>query len=160
MQKNNVFFLYVFILFVITAVMATIPDYNWDMLPYMSVIEKMDGVKSFDQIHSTTYQTAQKNLPNKKYNDLVDPKDKYRKKMAEDANAFETQLPFFDIKPIYLISAFLFYKLGISLTYATVLSSLIAFFFINLLSFVWLRKFNFSPKIFVAALIITCALSI
>jgi hypothetical protein len=122
------------------------------MLPYMAVIQKMDGVKSFTQIHTNTYKTAQQNLSEKKYNELINPHDKYRKKMAESASAFETQLPFFDIKPAYLIIAFLFYKIGVSLTYATVLPSLIAYFFINLVSFIWLKKFNLPFKILIPAL--------
>ncbi|HVX25623.1 MAG TPA: hypothetical protein VHB70_04740 [Parafilimonas sp.] len=160
MAKRKFIYLYALIIFAITVVLGTVPDYNWDMLPYMSIVQKMDGVSSFDQIHETTYSTAQKNLPPKKYKDLVDARDPYRKKMAEDANAFKTQLSFFDIKPVYLIIIFLFYKLGISLTYATVLPSLISFFFINLLSYFWYRKFNLSFKNLIAVLLVACAISI
>jgi hypothetical protein len=146
MKDNRFFITYLFVISAITVLLAFYPDYNWDMLPYMSIIQKMDGAKSFDKIHQTTYNTAQQNLPAEKYNDLVDYRSKYRKMMAENAAAFETQLPFFDIKPIYLISAFIFYKIGVSLTYATVLPSLISYFLINLVSFSWCKKFNLSFK--------------
>ena len=115
MRKNYFLFLYTFIILALALILAAKPDYNWDMLPYMAVLEKMDGVKSFNQIHQDVYARAKKNLPPGKYNELIDQHDNYRKKMAENAYAFETQLPFFDIKPIYLITAFIFYKIGVSL---------------------------------------------
>jgi hypothetical protein len=80
--------------------------------------------------------------------------------MAEDAAAFETQLPFFDIKPAYLISAFIFYKIGVGLTYATVLPSLIAYFFINLVSFIWLKKISLPFKILIPALLLICIITV
>ncbi len=90
----------------------------------------------------------------KKYNDLVDVNDNYRKLMAENASAFKTQLPFFDVKPIYLLSAFIFYKIGVNLTYATVLPSIISYFLINVISFFWCKKFNLPFKALIAALLV------
>jgi hypothetical protein len=120
----------------------------------------MDGVKSFNIIHADVYETAQKNLPAKKYNNLINPKDKYRIKMAEDAAAFETQLPFFNIKPVYLIMIFIFFKLGTSLTYATLVPSLIAFFFMNLVAYFWCKKFSLSPAAFAIVLTLICIATI
>lgn len=151
---------YIFFILGLTIMLALKPDYNWDMLPYMAILEKMNGVKPFSRVHENVYFNAQKNLPQKKYKELVDIKDKYRTKMAADAFAFETQLPYFDIKPVYLISAFVFYKIGFSLAYATVLPSLISFAFINFISFVWLKKFSLSFKALLAALLLICCLAI
>lgn len=150
---------YICLLLIVTVALSFFPGYNWDMLPYMALIQKMDGVKNFDQVHSTVYTTVKKELPKKKYEDLVDPKEPYRVKMQNNAAAFQSQLPFFDIKPIYLLIAFIFYKLGVSLSYATVLPSVISFFFINLVSFYWCRNFNFSTKTSAAILSLICILT-
>lgn len=159
MKKPLFLPVYLFLLLTVTVGLGFFPGYNWDMLPYMALIKKMDGVKNFDQIHSTVYNTVQKNLPKKKYEDLVDPAQPYRVKMQKDAAAFESQLPFFDIKPIYLLIAFIFYKLGVSLSYATVLPSVVSFFFINVVSFFWCRKFNLPTNISVLILILICIVS-
>lgn len=160
MKGCRFFIAYVLLIFIITIVLALKPDYNWDMLPYMAIIEKMDGIKSFDQIHSDVYNTAKKNLPPKKYNVIADSNDRYRKKMLEDAMAFEKQLPFFDVKPVYLFFAFILYKIGVSLTYATALPSLISYFFINLVSFFWCKKFNLSSRVFIFFLGLICIITI
>lgn len=158
--KNKLFFpVYIFCILAITILLGLRPNYNWDMLPYMFIIQKMDGIKSSSQIHANIYEAAQQNLSEKKYNELINPHNNYRKKMAEDAAAFEKQLPFFDIKPAYLISAFTFYKMGVGLTFATVLPSLIAYFFINLVSFIWLKKLGLSFKILIPALLIICIIT-
>ena len=86
------------------------------------------------------YTEVRKNISQKKYADLINAKDVYRKKMAENAYAFNTQLSYYTVKPIYLLSAYLFYKIGFSLIDSTFLPSLISFFLINIISFFWISK--------------------
>lgn len=160
MKSARFFTIYISVILLATIILAFKPDYNWDMLPYMAILEKMDGVKSFDQIHADVYSQAEKRLPKDKYAALVNEKEKYRKIMAENASAFETQLPFFDIKPVYLFLAFIFYKIGVSLTYATVLPSLISYFFINVISFFWCKKLNLPFKTLITALLFIGVLTI
>jgi hypothetical protein len=160
MKSTRFFSIYISVILLATIALAFKPDYNWDMLPYMAILEKMDGVKSFDQVHADIYNQAEKKLTKDKYAPLVNEKDKYRKLMAENASAFEMQLPFFDIKPVYLFIAFIFYKIGVSLTYATVLPSLISYFFINVISFLWCKKFNLPFKALITALFFIGVLTI
>ena len=152
--------IYFLILLALTTALAFKPGYNWDMLPYMAITEKIDGVNPFNKIHEDVYNNAKKNLSSKRYNSLTDTANAYRKKMFENADAFQTQLPFFYIKPVYLISVYIFYKLGVALTYATIMPSLIAFVCINLLAYFWFRRFRLSFPAFITALVLVCVITI
>ena len=44
---------YIIVILAITIIMSFNPDYNWDMLPYMAILKKMDGVKSVDEVHKS-----------------------------------------------------------------------------------------------------------
>jgi hypothetical protein len=159
-MKNKFSLIYFLLLLTLTIALAFKPGYNWDMLPYMAITEKIDGVKPFDKIHADVYSNAKKNLSSKRYHSLTDTANAYRKKMFEDADAFQTQLPFFNIKPLYLISVYIFYKLGAALTYATIIPSLIAFLCMNVLAYFWCRRFRLSFPALIIALMLVCVITI
>ena len=46
-MKNKFALAYILILLALTIALALKPGYNWDMLPYMAITEKIDGVKPF-----------------------------------------------------------------------------------------------------------------
>ena len=61
----------VFVLYFISLIPACIfafkkPQYNWDMLPYMASVIKIDH-SNIDAIHTITYQSAKENIPADKY---------------------------------------------------------------------------------------------
>jgi hypothetical protein len=150
---------YIFIVVSLTAIFAFKPAYNWDMLAYMAIIQKIDGIDSLSQLHARTYSEAKNNLPVNKYDALVNSNDPYRKKMAENANAFNSQLVFYTVKPIYLLAAYLFYKIGFGLIASTFLPSLISFFFINMFSFFWISKLTVQFKARLIMLLFICAVT-
>lgn len=116
------------------------PAYNFDMLGYMALVIKMDQPDSIEQIHQTTYSVARENLPVEEYSKLTQTPS-YRKKFEVEASEFEKILPNYVVKPLYLWTCWLFYKTGISLPMATVLPSIISYFFLGLLLFHWLGKY-------------------
>ncbi len=114
------------------------PRYNWDMLPYMAVVLGYDHT---EDVHRQIYSTAKKEIPQQAFHQLTDSTNKYRWSVFQSAQIFTLQLPYYVVKPLYTGLAFIFYKSGIPLTKATVLPSLISFFFIGILFFYWLQKY-------------------
>ncbi len=116
------------------------PLYNWDMLAYMAIVE---GAENSDPvvIHNKVYDEARRHVPADAYARLVDTLHPVRKQMLTDAAAFNKQLVYYTVKPLYTGLVYVFYKAGISLTAATVLPSVIAYFFTGVLLFYWLAKY-------------------
>lgn len=156
--KDKIFALLIYIVFLLCMLPVAVfffkhPAYNWDMLGYMAVIVKMDGTKDINDIHSITYNSAKMNIPTKAYQKLVESPP-YRVRFANDASYFEKILPIYVVKPLYVWSAFLFYKTGFTLPIATVIPSIIAFFLIGLLLFHWLKRYLNAAIAFSGALFI------
>jgi len=134
----------VFILYFICLIPACLfafkkPQYNWDMLPYMASVIKIDH-SNIDSIHTLTYQSAKENIPSDKYESLINT-NAYSKKMAKSAIEFNDQLPFYIIKPLYIGCIYLFYKAGFSLPKSTVLPSILFYLLSCLLLFLWVSKY-------------------
>lgn len=139
--KNAVFFfIYVGCLSLICLFAYKRPSYNWDMLPYMAIVLKMDH-QGWDatSTHNAAYNIAKQKIPSKEYGYLI--QGPYREKMAQEPTAFNAQLPFYAVKPLYLSMIYLFYKAGIDLPIATTIPSILAYFFMGLLLFYWMKEY-------------------
>jgi hypothetical protein len=110
------------------------------MLGYMACAVSIDE-PDIDSIHAITYEAAKAELPSRDYHQLIDPANPYREKNLTDADYFNQQLPLYRIKPLYIFIIYLFYKMGISLTTATLLPSLLGFIGIGLILFFWMSGF-------------------
>lgn len=129
------------------------PYYNWDMLPYMAIVLKIDQPHlNVKDIHTLTYHIASQQVPGPEYGYLI--QSTYRERMAKDAAAFYGQLPFYTVKPLYIGMIYLFYKTGFPLTKSTVFPSIIAYFLMGLLLLYWLRKYIELPFSFLGSLLI------
>lgn len=115
------------------------PAYNWDILPYMGVVLSYELPPS--SVHEQVYAIAKEQVPRGAYALLTDSTHRHRGLMAKDPAEFTLHLPFYLVKPLYTRMAYLFYKAGVSLTRATVLPSLIAYFLICLLLLHWLLQY-------------------
>lgn len=133
------------------------PACNWDMLGYMALIVKMDGVKDIQKIHEITFSNAKENIPLNKYQKLVEEQP-HRVKFASDPFYFEKILPIHVVKPLYVRSAFLFYKMGFTLPLATVMPSIIAYLFIGVFLFYWLAKYLKTGIAFLGGIFISYSL--
>ncbi len=129
------------------------PLYNWDMLPYSALVLKMDGADA-KTAFAHTYESAKENVPPGPYHLLTDSTNAYRYTLANNAGAFNEQLPFYVVKPLYISLAYLAYKAGFSLPQATLVPSFISYLLIGLLFFHWLSLYlHFSISFFVSLLI-------
>ena len=129
------------------------PSNNWDMLGYIAIVMRIDGVKDVKEIHQVTYTSVKKNIPEKDYKQLVDSSG-VRAKFASDPLLFEKILPIHVVKPLYILFVYFAYKAGFDLPAATVMPSLIAYSLIGLLLFHWLKKLMRKAIAFFAALLI------
>ena len=127
------------------------PYYNWDMLPYMALVLKMD-YKDSVTVHKMTFSIAETNIPSTEYGDLT--RGEYRKRMVENPADFYSQLPFYVVKPFYIWVVYFFYKTGFSLPMSTVLPSILSYLLIGSLLFHWLKKYLNIHFAFPAALFI------
>ena len=129
------------------------PLYNWDMLPYTALVLRLDGHSS-SEAHTLAYSLVQKSLPADDYRKLTDSNHVYRSVMMTDARAFERDLPFYVIKPLYIGLAYVFYKAGIALPEATRVPSVISYLLIGFLLFYWLRLYLSLPITFLASMLV------
>src|SRR5690349_13748737 len=129
------------------------PLYNWDMLPYSALVMKMDGYDA-KKAFAYAYESAKQNIPSGPYHLLTDSTNAYRYNLANNPGAFNEQLPFYVVKPLYTSLAYLAYKSGFSLPQATLVPSFISYLLICLLFFHWLSRYLPWPASFFVSLLI------
>jgi hypothetical protein len=115
-------------------------EYNWDMLPYMAIILSYDD-SDINHVHTSVYNIIKEQTPPADYKLLVDGGVEMRKHSAEYADHFKQQLPYYTIKPLYTRLGYFFYKTGVPLTKATLMPSVVSYFFIGVFIFYWLKKY-------------------
>lgn len=87
------------ILFALLSFYRAIP--NWDQLAYVASIHSVSGM-SASQLHDEVYSSAKSHHSDDHYNELV-AADDYRKTMASDPELFALQLPYYKIRPLFLM---------------------------------------------------------
>lgn len=128
------------------------PIYNWDMIAYMGVAVEYTEHNP-QVVHESVYKTLKEEVPAPVYKNLT-ANIEDRQECFESVSAFENELSFFRAKPLYTFLVFLLHKAGIRLVMATLIPSIIACFFIMLLSYHWLGIYLKKPYAFVIALLI------
>lgn len=109
------------------------PDYNWDAVQYMNLILEYDGVENDSIRHIQTYQHLKEEVPAEHFKLLADTDHWFRVRNYQSYEVFQEQIPFYSIKPIFIINCWVFYKMGFSLFDATWIPSLLCFFIIALI---------------------------
>jgi hypothetical protein len=139
--KYRTFYVYATLMLLISIYSFKKAEYNWDMLPYMAVILQHDGNTNIEKIHSEVYTIAKLSVAEPVFIKLIDSTSAYRRSVSANAAAFNQQLPFYVVKPLYTRFCYLFYKCGMSLPGATALPSVISFFLVSLLLYIWIGKY-------------------
>lgn len=116
--------------------------YNWDVLAYAAVAQKMAGVARAD-LHASTYTHADVIIPAENYRALVEGQSgsTYRQRMATSPEAFLKQLPYYKIKLAYpaLMSALICF--GLNPIAATAYVSMFAYIGLTVVLLKWLAGF-------------------
>ncbi|ESX50346.1 DUF2029 domain-containing protein [Mesorhizobium sp. C416B] len=85
----------------LTAFMAwTIPDANWDMLPYLAIAEE-GAYPDAQALHDYAYRTVQAGVSAADYKTLTDDGGGFRSHMAQNAADFHSLLGMYRIKFLY-----------------------------------------------------------
>lgn len=113
-SKKTDSFVFFALLAIVLALAIKVPGYNWDMLGYVGSVKSYQGLDN-QELHSYVYQNL-KSATNQEIHDiyLEAPRSDYQKTMAENANFFAQQLPFYQIRVLYNSAILLFEKIGIN----------------------------------------------
>lgn len=152
-KQFGISFIFLLCIFAIAFWCYKKPAYNWDMLPYMAIVKHTE-TNNIDSIHAFVYSTAKIEITAPAYALLTDSSNNYRKTMAINSTEFFKQLPYYYIKPLYIVFVYAFYKIGFPLTKATELPSIISFLFISILFYFWLKKYVPATIAFAIALML------
>ena len=123
------------------------PEYNWDLIPYTAAVVARD-VHDPAAVHAKTYRLVRAVVPADRMEELVAPG--YRRDVAESPRALAEQLPFYRIKPLYLVGLRALALGGMNPARATVWLSVLAYVGLGVLVWAWLGGLA-PPLRFVAA---------
>lgn len=132
--------LYFAVICIILAKCYTKPSYNWDMLAYGAIILGGDNTER-EAVHAKIYGIAKQQIPEAPFRMLVDTTHQLRKEVLRSSEKFHQFLSYFRVKPLYTGLAGFLYELGVPLTRATILPSLLSFLLLSILLF-----FRFAGK--------------
>ena len=99
------------------------PFHNWDMIMYVAAAKSFEE-RDVKSLHTFTYDAVRSSVSEAKYESLI--QGEYRHAIRTDPSAFNEQLPFYQIRPVYNGLIYLLYKAGIDIGFATHLISGVA----------------------------------
>lgn len=120
--------------------------YNADMEAYMGLVYKINDPempiteihkKVFDELKQKKSRIFEENV-NKKEEALGE--NTYYHIISQNPRAFEEELNFFSVKPVYNFINSVFYKIGFSVSTSTFLISIVSYVLILLFTFFYLQK--------------------
>lgn len=114
---------FLFIGIYVLVVSAYTPHLNWDMIMYIAVAKSYEE-SDIKSLHTFTYSALQHSVSEQKYASMV--RGEYRHVVHTDISAFEEQLPFYKIRPLYTGTIYLLHKAGLDIGFATHIASGIA----------------------------------
>lgn len=130
------FVAYVIVVALAAAYLAKHAEYNWDMIPYTAAVLALDE-QDPAAIHAETYRLVRAEVPPDRLEAFN--ATEYRHAVAESPRALMQQLPFYRIRPAYLVTLRACSALGVSPARATVLVSAFAYVALCMLIWAWLR---------------------
>jgi len=120
-----------FLIAVTTVLAASIlrPIYSWDLVMYIAAAKSYEEA-DIGNIHSFTYHTLERTVPETVYLRVADRPNKvystYARRIYDDVAAFQEQMPFYNIRPIYIGLIYTLHKAGFNMVFAAHVISAIA----------------------------------
>lgn len=108
------------------------------MIGYISAAKSFEET-NIDSLHSFTYREVRNLIPENVYESLT--MGKYSLAISKDVSAFKEQLPFYQIRPVYNFTVYIFYKAGINIASATHIVSGIFMLFSVFMLYIFSRTF-------------------
>lgn len=127
------------ILFALTLLAYLVPYYDWDLVAYtgaaIALHESNPGT-----IQTQAYAALQRELHEDDYQDIARGSP-FRRDVARNPDHFLQQLRFYQIRPLYIRLLELCRGSGMGYVQATRVLSVLAFFLLGLLLFVWVGRY-------------------
>lgn len=109
--------LYALFVFDITSYVFQHPRYNWDLLPYAASAVSISAPT--EKVSERTFDTLRSEMRPRLFNrGYYQPKGVYGSTIAREPDALRQQLPFYQVKPLYVGSIWLMHQLGMPLTFS------------------------------------------
>lgn len=124
--------------FSVWIVLRPIP--RWDLLGYAAAALSWE-TQDAQTIHKKAYDNVRAHLSPEQYQKLA-ASEPYRRDMARDARLYAQQIPFYSIRPLYVLPLYLLHKSGVDFVHSATLVSALSYFAIGLLLFRWLRRYT------------------
>jgi hypothetical protein len=142
------------VLYVFQSTIRPKPDYNWDAVPYMNLVLAFDGVEDDSIRHQQTYAKLKDEVPEEHWKLLAVTEHWYRYRNYESHEVATETLPFYSIKPLFILNCWFFYKIGFGLYDSTWIPSFLTYFLIGILFYLYIgaRK-NYVIGLFATLLI-------
>ncbi len=137
LSTKIMFVFYLIVCFYITSFSLKNPFYNWDIIGYVAAAKSFETTDHIT-LHNVIYDELKKVTAKDKYSYLTS--NEFRKEMEINAKAFEQQLPFYQIRIIYVAAIYILAKLGMNMFYATHFISAISIFMSLILLYFTFRK--------------------
>jgi Gpi18-like mannosyltransferase len=106
----------------------------------MGLVLKLDGMKDDASVHAKVYEEVKKVASEEEFYELTSPYHDYRSGVYRDHKAYSEQLPFYSIKPLFIVICWLFYKSGFNLFESTVLPGICIYYVLGLFVLLFLNK--------------------
>ena len=145
--SGKIFLLYALLLGGVAFHLYRSPIYDMDSIQYMGnalLMEDTDVVR----VHHRVYAELQQSVPKGVRDDLLGrelgaPADQNKSRQERAANPlrFAEFLPLFAIRPLYNQTLWLVSKTGLGLVRSGILISVVSYFALGLLLFLWVRKY-------------------
>lgn len=139
-KKNKIISMIIFLIVSIGLLLIKgfSPQYNWDMLGYTAIMYQWDG-NSPEEVHEKTYNLVRESVPDEAYKNLTDIAQ-YQRSNAEDYEIFDSQLPFYKIRPLYNAVNYLAFKSGIPFIPFTYWFAIVCYLAQFLILIYWLNR--------------------
>ncbi len=141
------FLVYLLILIAVSIHLYRTPIYDMDSIQYMGNALLMEE-RDMGRIHERVYDQVQRFVPQKPREDLLghevgasEGQNKSRQARAANASTFAEFLPLFAIRPLYNQTLWLVSKSGMGLVRSGILISVVSYFLLGILAFVWSAKY-------------------
>lgn len=115
------------------------PTWEWDLLGYLGCLEEFAG-SDVEEAHRSVYAQIEGHAPAAAFEELR-AKIPYREKLANDAEAFDAQLPFYRGRVVYLGLLRVLSALGVPPVRGAYLLSILAGLVLAWVVYRWLEKF-------------------
>lgn len=112
----------------------THPIWNWDLIGYAASVAAID-LKTPEAIHERTYTSLKAAIPDRF--DEFTRDDGYRRAILSNPSYLVQQIPFYAIRPGYVLSLYGLQRLGLTVPRASVLISIVAYLLICALVWRW-----------------------